>query len=78
MLKNESLPQISDHDGKATILWNAFKERMGISDKPFMHFNLQEFFGGIILLEEDKDDLELSLLIKKLMILLRIFLMRNL
>jgi hypothetical protein len=49
-----------------------------VTDKPFMHFNLQEFFGGIILLEEDKDDLELSLLIKKLMILLRIFLMRNL
>jgi hypothetical protein len=29
MLKNEDQMEISDHEGKAAILWKAFKERMG-------------------------------------------------
>jgi hypothetical protein len=40
MLKNEDLADISDHDGKAAILWESFKDRMGKSDNP----NLQELF----------------------------------
>jgi hypothetical protein len=37
--------EVSDHEGKAGILWEAFKDRMGKSDSPEMHFNLHDFFG---------------------------------
>jgi hypothetical protein len=44
MLKeNES--KITDHDGKADILWKAFKERMGTTENLSMKFNLHEIFG---------------------------------
>jgi hypothetical protein len=36
MLVNDNLAEISDHDGKADILWKAFKERMGMTDNPSM------------------------------------------
>lgn len=42
--------QVSDHEGKAAILWNAFRERMGVSMKPKMVFDLSELI-------EDKCDL---------------------
>jgi hypothetical protein len=42
MLKNEDQMEISDHEGKAAILWKAFEERMGQSEKPPMLFNLPE------------------------------------
>jgi hypothetical protein len=45
MLKNTDQAEICDHDGKAHILWEAFKNRKGQSDNPSMHFNLQDFFG---------------------------------
>jgi hypothetical protein len=45
MLRNQDMAEITDHDGKASILWNAFKDRMGASDNPEMHFNLTELFG---------------------------------
>jgi hypothetical protein len=45
MLVNDSLAEISDHDGKADILWKAFKERMGMNDNPTMQFDLQDLFG---------------------------------
>jgi hypothetical protein len=35
--------EIADHEGKASILWQAFKERMGQSDNPEMQFNLPDF-----------------------------------
>jgi hypothetical protein len=40
------LGDVSDHDGKAELLWSAFKERMGTSDNPTMHFNLSSLFGS--------------------------------
>jgi hypothetical protein len=44
MLKeNES--EVTDHDGKADILWKAFKERMGTSENLSMKFNLHDLFG---------------------------------
>jgi hypothetical protein len=43
MLRNADQAEICDHDGKAHILWEAFKDRMGQSDNPSMHFNLQDF-----------------------------------
>jgi hypothetical protein len=45
LLRNKDLVEISDHKGKAGILWEAFKDRMGKSDNPEMHFNLHDFFG---------------------------------
>jgi hypothetical protein len=45
VLMNESLAEIADHDGKADILWKAFKERKGKSDNPSMHFNLHDCYG---------------------------------
>jgi hypothetical protein len=45
MLKNSDDAEISDHDGKANILWKAFKERMGNIDNTSMQFNLREILG---------------------------------
>jgi hypothetical protein len=45
MLINEEHVEISDHDGKAALLWTTFKERMGQSDKTSMKFNLREMYG---------------------------------
>jgi hypothetical protein len=42
MLQNDDLADITDHDGKAEILWKAFKERMGTSGNSAMQFNLEE------------------------------------
>jgi hypothetical protein len=36
MLKNSDDSEISNHDGKAYILWKAFKERMGNTDNTSM------------------------------------------
>jgi hypothetical protein len=47
MLKNSEGAKISNHDGKAKMLWFAFKERMGSSDSPTMHFNLKNVFGTL-------------------------------
>jgi hypothetical protein len=44
MLINEDQAEISNHDGKAAMLWKAFKERMGQSDKTSMKFNLREMY----------------------------------
>jgi hypothetical protein len=52
------LAEISDHDGKASILWNAFKDRMGTSNTPDMHFNLSELFGERMD-EDTKNELEI-------------------
>jgi hypothetical protein len=47
MLK-ENENEITDHDGKADILWKAFKERMGTTDNLSMKFKLHEIFGDSI------------------------------
>ena len=44
MLKNEDNAEVSDHDGKANILWRAFKNRMGNSERPNMQFDLHNLF----------------------------------
>jgi hypothetical protein len=45
MLRNDDLAVISDHDGKVDIMCKTFKERLGQTDSPTMHFNLQDFHG---------------------------------
>jgi hypothetical protein len=44
ILKSDANNEIVDHAGKAEILWNAFKEIIGKSDDPKMHFNLQDIY----------------------------------
>jgi hypothetical protein len=43
MLKNDELIEISDHEGNTSILWKAFKDRMGQSEKLDMLFHLPDF-----------------------------------
>ena len=31
---------VSDHESKAALLWSSFKNRMGITSSPIMHFDL--------------------------------------
>jgi hypothetical protein len=38
---------LSDHDGKAAILWKTFKDRMGKSDNIDMLFNIQELYASL-------------------------------
>jgi hypothetical protein len=44
VFENDEHAEVSDHDGKAVILWKAFKERMGKSDNTNMIFNIQELY----------------------------------
>jgi hypothetical protein len=45
MLSTDDSEEITDHEGKASILWKAFKDRMGKCEKPKMLFNLDEIYG---------------------------------
>ena len=45
-LKNDNDVEIMDHDGKAAILWNDFKDRMGTSDNVSMHFDLHSMLDS--------------------------------
>jgi retron-type reverse transcriptase len=47
MITNDDLEEITDHDGKASILWKAFKERMGKSKNSQMLFNLESLYGHL-------------------------------
>ncbi|XP_071685170.1 uncharacterized protein [Lolium perenne] len=48
VLQNSDQVEIADHEGKAAILWQAFKNRMGQSDNPAMQFNLQDFIESTV------------------------------
>jgi hypothetical protein len=45
VLENDEHAEVSDHEGKAAILWKAFKERMGKSDRSNMLFNVHELYS---------------------------------
>jgi hypothetical protein len=45
MLSTDDSEEITDHEGKASILWKAFKDRMGKCEKPKMLFNPDEIYG---------------------------------
>jgi hypothetical protein len=47
MITNDDLEELSDHVGKASILWKAFKERMGKSENTQMLFNLESLYGHL-------------------------------
>lgn len=51
-LLNDQGQWIYDHDGKAGLLWNAFRKHMGISTNPSMVFDLQSLVTTASELEE--------------------------
>ena len=42
MLLNEDQVEITDHEGKEAILWEAFRKRLGQSTGHTMHFDLND------------------------------------
>jgi hypothetical protein len=46
VLENDGHAEVSDHEGKAAILWKAFKERMGKLDKSNMLFNIHDLYSS--------------------------------
>ena len=40
-LQNENGVMISDHEGKAALLWTTYRNRMGVSLNPEMRFDLE-------------------------------------
>jgi hypothetical protein len=50
-LKDSSGLSHTDHNSKANILWEAFKERLGTSDSPEMSFNLEQLLQKVDNLE---------------------------
>ena len=44
MLLNEDQVEITNHEGKAAILWEAFKKRLGQSNGHTMHFYLNDLY----------------------------------
>lgn len=51
-LLNEQGHWVQDHEGKAGLLWNAFKKRMGISSEPAMVLDVQSLVSAVPDLEE--------------------------
>ena len=48
MLVNEDQMEVTDHEGKAAILWEAFKKRLGQSNRHNMHFDLHDLYENRI------------------------------
>ena len=45
---NKDQVEVSDHDGKAAILWEAFKNRLGQSNGHSMHFDLNDLYENTV------------------------------
>ena len=45
MIKTDDDRLICDHNEKAAIIWNSYKARIGISDRPTMSFNLDSLIS---------------------------------
>lgn len=54
-LHNDQGQWVQDHEGKAGLLWNAFRKRMGVSSNPVMVFDLQTLISA----SPDLEDLAL-------------------
>jgi hypothetical protein len=50
-LKDEAGNLVSDHDGKAALLWIAYKNRLGVTVLPQMQFSLDRLFSITVDLE---------------------------
>jgi len=69
-VKNENGIWVQDHEGKAGILWNTFKNRMGISSEVKMHFDLHSILtprgGDLELLVQPIQCEEIDRIIKQM------------
>jgi len=66
---NDSGAWIQDHDEKAGLLWNSFRNRMGISRDITMHFDLQSYIipaDNLQLLVEPFEVEEINSIVKKM------------
>lgn len=45
VLQEDKGCEIQDHQGKASLLWEAYKERLGSSEFLVMHFNLLDLIS---------------------------------
>lgn len=45
-LKNEQGDWVQTHEGKAAIIWNAFRNRMGVTEETVMQFQLEDLFSS--------------------------------
>jgi len=60
---------IHDHEGKAGLLWNSFRNRMGISANPPMLFNLANLIAlvdGLQDFAEPFQQMEIDLIVKRM------------
>ena len=48
MLLNKDQVEVTDHEGKAAILWEAFKDRLGQSNGHSMHFDLNDLYENTV------------------------------
>jgi hypothetical protein len=53
-IKQDDGNYITNHDHKATIIWNSYKERLGITDNPIMAYDLDNLVNRLDLLHLDE------------------------
>ena len=66
-LLNDQEAGVQDHEGKAGIIWNTFKARMGVTTQPIMLFNLESMIDpseGLESLTELFTQLEIDAVIR--------------
>lgn len=69
ILKAPDGQEVTNHHGKASLLWEAYKDRLGTTEKPTMHFQLQELLqqhDDLKFLEEPFSHEEIDEVIKHL------------
>jgi len=59
-IQNEQGAWIQDHEGKAGLLWNSFKNRMGVSTSISMHFDLNSLIHHRDFLQDLSDPIQIS------------------
>ena len=59
-IQNDQGAWIQDHEGKAGLLWNSFKNRMGVSTIISMHFDLNSLIHPRDFLQDISDPIQHS------------------
>ena len=47
-LNDENGQAIFSHEGKADLIWKAFKERLGVSELSHIYFNLEDLLTPLV------------------------------
>jgi hypothetical protein len=53
-IKQDDRNYITNHDHKAAIIWNSYKERLGITNNPIMAYDLDNLVNRLDLLHLDE------------------------